>query len=280
MQADSRPNVRRRVGLFTVWGMGVVLAFTSVSQTVASGTFGADARAYWLAGRAAHPYSSPPRTLDAFLYSPAFAQMTRPFASLSWPAFLTVWVILEAAVFYWLLRPLGGAWVLPLLLCCAPELVMGNVNAFLALAVVVGMRRPAAWVFPALTKVTPGIGLLWFAARREWRACFVALLSVLALTAISFLLAPSLWREWVTFLVESRGAGGRSVLVRAATAAVVIWFAGARDRRWVIAPALLLATPVVSGLSATLLTAVPRLTGGSTSPSQGAPVLSQEDGSL
>ena len=50
------------------------------------------------------------------------------------------------------------------------ELAGGNISLLLAVAIVVGFRWPAAWAFVLLTKVTPGIGLLWFVVRREWRS--------------------------------------------------------------------------------------------------------------
>ena len=55
------------------------------------------------------------------------------------------------------------------------EFYLGNVHLLLALAIVLGFRWPAAWAFVLLTKITPGIGLLWFAVRREWRSLAIAL---------------------------------------------------------------------------------------------------------
>ena len=52
----------------------------------------------------------------------------------------------------------------------AMEVAGGNVSLLLAVAIVVGFRWPAAWALVLLTKITPGIGLLWFAVRREWRS--------------------------------------------------------------------------------------------------------------
>ena len=37
------------------------------------------------------------------------------------------------------------------------------------------MRHPAAWAFPLLTKVTTGVGVLWFAFRRDWRSLGIAI---------------------------------------------------------------------------------------------------------
>ena len=42
-------------------------------------------------------------------------------------------------------------------------------------AIVLGFRWPFTWAFVLLTKVTPGVGLLWFAVRREWRSLAIAL---------------------------------------------------------------------------------------------------------
>ena len=42
----------------------------------------------------------------------------------------------------------------------ALELFHGNVHLFMAVAIVVGFRFPAAWAFVTLTKVSPGVGAL------------------------------------------------------------------------------------------------------------------------
>ena len=51
----------------------------------------------------------------------------------------------------------------------------GNINLLIVGAVLIGFRYPWAWAFIILTKVTPGIGLLWFLTRREWRHLAIAL---------------------------------------------------------------------------------------------------------
>jgi len=43
-----------------------------------------------------------------------------------------------------------------------------HARGLLAVAIAVGFRYPAAWALVLITKVTPGIGLVWFAVRREW----------------------------------------------------------------------------------------------------------------
>ena len=75
----------------------------------------------------------------------------------------------------------GSARILPAfpgLLAFPPvalNLVDGNIHLFLAVAIALGFRYPALWSVVLLTKVTPGVGLLWFAVRREWRSLRIAL---------------------------------------------------------------------------------------------------------
>src|SRR3954454_25087015 len=130
---------------------------------------GQDAHAYWASGHAALTYLRPPRHLDAFLYSPLVADLIKPLTLLPWPVFWVLWSGAELAALLWLLRPLPVRWVVPIVLCSTLELVQGNINVFLAVAVVVGMRHPIGWLFPLLTKVVTGVGLLWFVLRGEWR---------------------------------------------------------------------------------------------------------------
>ena len=63
----------------------------------------------------------------------------------------------------------GPRWFALGALLAVVELSGGNISLLLAVAMVIGFRWPAAWAFVILTKVTPGIGLLWFAVRRAWR---------------------------------------------------------------------------------------------------------------
>ena len=56
----------------------------------------------------------------------------------------------------------------------ASELYHGNIDLILAAAIVAGFRWPVAWAVVLHTKLTPGIGLLWFAVRREWRPLLIA----------------------------------------------------------------------------------------------------------
>ena len=87
------------------------------------------------------------------------------------------------------------------------EVAGGNVSLLLAVAIVVGFRWPAAWALVLLTKLTPGIGLLWFAVRREWRSLAIALGATAAIVAVSFVILPDQWRDWVDVVIRNARQG-------------------------------------------------------------------------
>jgi hypothetical protein len=105
-----------------------------------------------------------------------------------------------------------------------------------------------------LTKVTPGVGVVWFGVRREWRNLAVALGVTAAVAALSFAFAPGAWFEWFGILREGAqmepGGIPVPVTVRAPIAALLVVIAARRDWRWLLAVAVMLAMPQV-GWSAT-----------------------------
>jgi hypothetical protein len=137
------------------------------------------------------------------------------------------------------------------------EVTVGNIHLLLGAAILLGFRYPAAWAFVLLTKVTPGVGLLWFAVRREWRSLAIALGLTAAIAAASFVLAPGLWFRWAEVLTAAAGAEEWPFTIQvplalrlAAAAALVAWGAWT-DRRWTVPVAATLALPVlwVNGLA-------------------------------
>jgi Glycosyltransferase family 87 len=155
--------------------------------------------------------------------------------------------------------PLGWRWGVPAFCWCVTEIAVGNIYAFLAAVAVLGMRWPALWAFPILTKVTPGLGPLWFAVRCQWRQLAWAVGGTLAVAGLSLAIKPELWSDWGAFLLSSSG-GGPWLTVRL-VGAVTLTIVGARlDRAWMLAIAMFLACPVIAGVSAlTVLAAIPRL---------------------
>ncbi|HWP61876.1 MAG TPA: glycosyltransferase 87 family protein, partial [Candidatus Binatia bacterium] len=80
----------------------------------------------------------------------------------------------------------------------ALELYHGNIHLLMAAAVVIGFRHPSAWAFILLTKVTPGIGLLWFLVRREWRALATAIVVTVTVVLVSLAVDGRLWLAWLS----------------------------------------------------------------------------------
>src|SRR4051812_32169096 len=225
---------------------------------------GQDARCYWLPSLAA-PYANADWTSPiAYVYSPAFLQLVAPLTSLPWQLFMAIWTaILLAAVAF-----LTGPRLLALgVAVAAMELAGGNISLLLAVAIVLGFRWPAAWAFVLLTKITPGIGLIWFAARREWRSLGIALGATLAVVVASAAFVPHAWAEWFGVLTSIAGRDGTWAAIpiplwaRVPVAiGVVVW--GARtDRRWAVPVASMIALPALwyGGLS--MLLAVLPLSG-------------------
>lgn len=250
------------VGLVTyVWLLFIVPTYPTFQSKV-----GFDAFAYWNVDPF-HPYTVALGGLSSFTYSPAFAMAISPFHNLSFDAFFLAWEVLLLVNMVWLTRRMALVWLvfLPVPL----ELFHGNVHILLATVCVLGFDYPVLWAFGILTKVTPGIGLLWFAVRREWRSLALALGATAAVAAVSFVIAPGTWLDWIKFLATSQATGAGSDYLYESllpplwlrgvmAAALVVW--GARtDRRWVVPVAVVIAAPVVWITTPAILMAVPRL---------------------
>ncbi len=219
-----------------------------------------DAHAYWMSGHTADLYAiGTPGQPDAYLYSPAFAQVLSPLSSQSWPVFASAWAIVLGLALYAVARE----WSPLLLLLVGYEIYDGNINLLLACVLAFGLRRPSLWAFALLTKPTIGICLLWFVLRREWGKLAEALLATALIAAVSALLAPALWGQWIALLLRNQSAPGWLVplpLVIRLAIAVVLVVAAAIWRRPIVLPvAAVLASPVVWQGSLTILVACLRL---------------------
>ena len=187
-------------------------------------------------------------SIGAYPYSPAFAQAMWPLNLLPWPLFVAAWTALLIAAVFLLTGPrlfLVG------LLVAAMEIAGGNVSLLLTLAIVAGFRWPATWALVLLTKITPGIGLLWFALRREWRSLAIALGATALIVAVSFVLNPSLWSDWFGVLAANTSKGGTWAAIpiplwlRMPAAIVLIVWGAPRNQRWVVPIAAMLALPAL-----------------------------------
>jgi hypothetical protein len=260
----SDPDLRRvaRVGVLVgAWIVGVSMVAIKIPWYVHTGQVGIDAHAYWLAGLQAHPYARAPGTVDAFLYSPLFAQAMRPLSLLPWHFFLGMWMVAETVALCWLVRPLPWVWRVPVALLAVDEILMGNIYTFLAVAVVLGMRYPAAWAFPLLTKITPAIpGVVWFVLRGEWRQVVKAGFVTLGLVAFSVFVDPHLWVEWVRFLL-SHGEQSVWAWVRLVAGVSIAAVSAKRQYAWGLPLASLVSLPRWAGQpkDMAILLGIPRL---------------------
>jgi Glycosyltransferase family 87 len=225
-----------------------------------------DARAYWSVDYSNLYGGSLVGRFGTYLYSPAFAQAMWPATLLPWTVFAGLWCALNLGLLVWMARPILAA--LLLFLPFSPvtdEITTGNVHILLAAAIVIGFRWSAAYALPLLTKVTPGVGLLWYAGARRYRQLALAVAVTLAICAVSFVIAPQQWFDWIDLLRRSAGVspGGAGVIpgplwLRGALAAVLVLAGGRLEWRWTVPVAAALALPVTwsSGM-AVLIALIP-----------------------
>ena len=238
----------------------VLLTFQLVQAWGSGGQQAYDARAYWAAARG-DMYARPGiGTFMAYYYSPAFQQLLAPLLNLPFPAFLAGWYVLGGGALVLLTRRWLVLALIPVVV--VQDLIGGNIQVLMALAIVAGFRFPAAWAFILLTKVTPGIGLLWFVVRREWRNLAIALGATAVIAAVSFVFAPALWVQWIGTLRDNARVDANwaylpfPLLVRLPIAAAVVSFGAARGWRATVPIAATLALPALWPVNLTMLVAV------------------------
>jgi hypothetical protein len=196
--------------------------------------------------------------VGGYLYSPAVAWLFWPLAQVPWPLALTLYLGLTLTAVVILAR----RWT-PLFLIAFPPILLealnGNIHVFMALGIWAGLRWPAAWSFLLLTKVTPGVGVLWFAARREWRNLGIAIAATAGIVLFGLLVAPKQWVDWFNFLLGATALPQVGTLpplmIRLPAAALLVWFAARTDRAWLVPFACVLAMPTIWIQSSALLLA-------------------------
>lgn len=260
-------SVRRRAAQDGLLLAGIIFTaywFWSILQV----PFNSDAAVYWSAPLDDPYVGARIGGLGAYLYSPAFLQVMAPFRLLPWETFHLLWSLILLGCIVWLV----GRWT-PVVIVLPPvagEIMVGNVNLLIAVAVALGFRYAASWSLPLLTKVLPGIGLLWFALRREWRPLTIALATTAAIFGVSFILAPRLWFDWAGVLVESALHPGTDHIPLAALLPIPLWLrlplalalvavAARRNQPWLLPIGIYMALPALWVSSLVILLAIPRL---------------------
>jgi len=260
------------MGQRLLWRLPLVLALAAIGFGWAGlnleGIYFRDALAYWRPELDDLYGGRQVGVMSTYLYSPAFAQAIWPLGLLPWEAFAALWSALNLGVLVWMAGPYLAAILFWVPGPVADEISTGNIHLLLGAAIVVGFRWPAAWAFALLTKITPGIGLLWFAGARRWRALLVALGVTAAISVVSFAAAPSAWFEWVDTLQRSSEisvTGDVAVIpgplwLRVAVAGVIALVGGVLGRRWLVPVAAAIALPVPWSSGMSLLVASLALT--------------------
>lgn len=210
--------------------------------------FGFDTHSYWGLRTPVYPGPGTDDGYGFYRYSPVFLPVMVIFGSLPWPIFAVSWIGIQAAAFVWLAGE--HRWQMLAFVPVLFELYLGNIHLLLAVAIVLGFRWPAAWAFVLLTKITPGIGLLWFVVRREWRNLALALGATLLVTLVGVLVAPHMWYDWYQSLrVTGPATGSNQVAIplglRMVAAVLLVTWGARTDRRWTVVAAAMLALPTL-----------------------------------
>ncbi len=218
------------LGLGIGWAVVVLISLTQMGTPV-------DAQCYYQFDPAQ------PWTADGcFLYSPPVAMVMDVIRSvMPFEAFTFLLRSLEMLVLITVAGPaVGLALFIP---AVATELNAANVNLLIVGAVLIGFRYPWAWAFIVLTKVTPGVGMLWFAVRREWRNFAIAMGATLAIAIASRLAAPELWHQYFGALATAPDTSICQIWWRLPIAAVVVVWGARNEHRWALIVAVFLALP-------------------------------------
>jgi hypothetical protein len=259
---------------WTITAIGVVWCFLIVYGIVGygtcanTGTVPCDAFSYWAVDGSPYTWE----TNLEYRYSPAFLWAIAPISWLPFEIFLGLWTAAHVAALAWLRA--GWFLVMPGL---NDDVLRGNMSTFIALFAVLAIQRSAAWWTPVLlTKITPAVGLVWHAVRREWRELAVAAAVTLGIIAMGFVFQRELWAAWFSSVAGANrtyeiGHPLGPLPVRIAAAAVVTAVGAWTGRAWLVPIAMFLAVPGLWAFNWALLAAVPRLLTGKNPGSEPCP---------
>lgn len=195
---------------------------------------------------------------NGYNYSPAFEYVVAWGRNLNFDVFTGIWRLALIASLVYLAGPFTvfALMTVPV----ASEINAGNIQILLALAVVLGFRWSATWAFVLLTKVSPGIGLLWFALRRQWRMLGIALAVTALIAGISLVQNPDAWRGWIALITSGQMPSVKPfylpLTVRLPVAAAFVIAAGLTGKRWPVVVGATLALPVFYPISSSMLVGV------------------------
>lgn len=208
-----------------------------------------DGDLYWQASLG-HLYTGP---FQGYVYPPPLAQLLAPAHVLGYGLFTFLWTLSHFAALWYCARPwswlilAGGILgaltgrVLPYDISAVMGYALnGNVQLYIAAACVAMFRHPGSMALPILTKMGPGIGVLWWVFRREWWPLLVSIAVTAVIFGVSLLLAPGLWSEWLVYTLANRDAPSPIPLVavpfgiRVLMSVALLAWAAPRDHRWAV----------------------------------------------
>ena len=239
-------NVRRiadLAGMAMLSTLGLYYAYLSITHPPV------DALIFWSAAQQPSFYTDVWGPGSLYVYPPPLAQILRV---VPWSAFVFVWISTLFLSFWAATRHWSvPAFVVSTMLAVtvgfgfvlanpATLTLVGNPQIAIAAVCVLGFRWPALWAFPILTKISPGVGLVWFAVRREWRSFAVAAGTTVLIIVASVLAGPRDWVDFLRFATLNAGTPPPIPYVAIPFAirlpmavALIIW--GAKtDRRWTV----------------------------------------------
>lgn len=188
-------------------------------------------------------------------YPPPFLVAFEALHALPWEVILVGWQVATFAALWYVARGWTPALIVAGLLSASYPVLgfvggpfqvaaLGNVQLLMVAAIVAGLRHPAAWSVVLLTKMTPGIGLAWFALRREWRPLGIALGVTAGIVLVSFIAWPAGWPEYAGFALRNVGGSSGGFLPRVALAAILLVVGAWRGWSWTVPVASTLAVLV------------------------------------
>jgi hypothetical protein len=158
-------------------------------------------------------------------------------------------VLMLGCLFYLSDRRILVALALVVFLPVAVEFGFRNVHLVLAALVVLAIRRlPVLFAVGAAIKISPALGIVYLAARGRWRDAAIVSGVGFAMLAVSVVLAPDAWRQFVDILL-ARGPGDASGFlpvpyVARAAVGLLLAFAAGRLRPSIGDPLLVVAVTV------------------------------------
>ena len=250
----ARRSFRMTLLILTALGASLLLVVALTRWSVPS-----DEYAYWLAakrlvaGLPLYDPSASPGTPYAYFYPPPLAQLLAPVTAVVPDAvFIAAWTGLLLACLWWLGG--GNAFVVLALVAFIPvsvELWYRNVHLVLAVLIVLGLRRHAAFfAVAAAIKVTPVLGLAYFVARGRYRDAFVAGVVGSLMLLASLMISPGAWQQFGSLVAPTAGTAGASIIpvpfpVRA-VAGLALALAAGRIRPRVGEPMLVVAIVIAN----------------------------------